>query len=134
MTGSTVAYHRDVRCYLVFSNPNDPKSVGFWKGENVGAMTIRLTTRLVVALVMRVFREVAVELGRVLTQLSSLTSGLEQALVQYLDSMMVELLPTSLLVLPGSGGEQRPGEEILARSGQSAGLGDNPPRALPTNF
>eukprot|EP00434_Breviolum_minutum_P039955 symbB.v1.2.035493.t1/scaffold4790.1/size34862/1 len=134
VTGSTVAYHRDVRCYLVFSNPNDPKSVGFWKGENVVAMTIRLTTRLVVALVMRVFREVAVELGRVLTQLSSLTSGLEQALVQYLDSMMVELLPTSLLVLPGSGGEQGPGEEILARSGQSAGLGDNSPRALPTNF
>lgn len=94
----------------------------------VVAMTIRLTTRLVVALVMRVFREVAVELGRVLTQLSSLTSGLEKALVQYLDSMMVELLPTSLLVLPGPGGEQGPGEEILARSGQSAGLGDNPPQ------
>ena len=34
VTGSTVAYHRDVRCYLVFSNPHDPKSVGFWKGEN----------------------------------------------------------------------------------------------------
>ena len=74
------------------------------------------------------------ELGRVLTQLSSLTSGLEKALVQYLDSMMVELLPTSLLVLPGPGGEQGPGEEILARSGQSAGLGDNPPPALPNQF
>ena len=89
----------------------------------VVAMTIRLMMRLLMALIMRVFREVAVELGGVLTQLSSLTSGLEQALVHYLDSMMVELLPTSLLVFPGPGVEQGPGDEMLSRSGQSAGLG-----------
>ena len=31
-TGSHVAYHEDIRCYIVLENPNDQTSLGFWQG------------------------------------------------------------------------------------------------------
>ncbi len=33
-SASHIAYHRDVRCYVVVANPADPSTLGFWSGPN----------------------------------------------------------------------------------------------------
>jgi len=33
-TGSHVAYHKDIRCYVVLENPNNQASLGFWRGPS----------------------------------------------------------------------------------------------------
>ena len=33
-SASHIAYHRDVRCYVVVSHPSDPSILGFWSGPN----------------------------------------------------------------------------------------------------
>lgn len=59
------------------------------------AMMIRLDIRLCTALLMRVFHELWLELDGVVHQLTLLTSGFENTLVQYLDGIMHEYRPTS---------------------------------------
>lgn len=60
------------------------------------AMMVRMIIRLVMALFMRALREIWQEMNGVLFQLSSLTTGLEHALVQNLENMMNEWTPPSL--------------------------------------
>ena len=60
------------------------------------AMMVRMIIRLVMALFMRALKEIWQEMNGVLFQLSSLTTGLEHALVQNLENMMNEWAPPSL--------------------------------------
>ena len=59
---------------------------------------------------MRVFRELTLELGGVLAQLSTLTTGFEQTLVHQLDMWMIDWgpSPTKQLVGEASTGDSTP--------------------------
>ena len=65
------------------------------------AMVIRMVIRFIAAMVMRVFRELTLELGGVLAQLSTLTTGVEQTLVHQLDMWMIDWSPSPGIQLGG---------------------------------
>lgn len=74
------------------------------------AMVIRMVIRFIAAMFMRVFRELTLELGGVLAQLSTLTTGFEQTLVHQLDMWMIDWgpSPTKQLVGEASTGDSTP--------------------------
>ena len=74
------------------------------------AMVIRMVIRFIAAMFMRVFRELTLELGGVLAQLSTLTTGFEQTLVHQLDMWMIDSgpSPTKQLVGEASTGDSTP--------------------------
>ena len=96
------------------------------------AMVVRLLVRFCTIMVMRLVKEVVVELDGVLFQLSALTSGVEQAVVQQLEIWMTEWLPSSRALLPGASEPAEPGQPGVSNMGGTPP--PQPPSYLFTNI
>ena len=90
------------------------------------AMLVRLVVRFCTIMVMRMVKEVVVELDGVLFQLSALTSGVEQAVVHQLEVWMTEWLPPSRALLPGAS------DPIEQGQSSSSNMGGTPPPQPPS--
>ena len=82
------------------------------------AFTIRLVLRLCSAIIVRLLREVWVELVGFLGQITNLTSGVEQSLVAYLEDVMMSWSSGWLVSTPPT---------VLQTSPMSAPVVDGPP-------